>query len=66
MILTDFEKSRRDEILTSKGYDAMSDLEETCDGAKSYHYEVHPSNIGDDVYLCFKGLKYYISDPDSF
>jgi hypothetical protein len=64
--LTDYEKARRDEILVAQNYDALSDLEETCDGSKSYHYEIHPSNIGDSIFLVFKGEKYFLSDPDSF
>lgn len=64
--LTEYEEKKRDEILRERNYDAMADLEETCEGSKSYYYQVHPSNIGDDVYLVYKGEKFYLSDPDSF
>lgn len=66
MILTPFEETKRDEILKNLGHDALDDLEETCEGSASYHYEVHPSGIGDSIFLCYMGERHYISDPDSF
>lgn len=64
--LTPFEKARRDEVLKAEGHDYLADLEETCEGSASYHYEVHTSNIGDSLYLVYKGKKTFLSDPESF
>lgn len=66
LTLTEYEVAQRDELLKRLGHDAMADLEETCEGSASYHYEVHPSGIGDSVYLVFRGERHYISDPASF
>lgn len=66
MILTPYEEAKKNEILSSERYDYLSDLEETWEGSRSYHYKVVPSNIGDEVFLVFKGQEFYISDPDSF
>lgn len=66
LILTQYEVDKRDEILAAGGYDLMTDIEETCEGSRSYHYIVRPSGIGDSVYLVFNGEETFISDPDSF
>lgn len=62
--LTPRMKAMRDEILAKTDFDRMSDLEETCEGSASYHYVVHPSGIGDDIYLVYSGVKYSLFDPE--
>lgn len=63
--LSDLEIFNRDSFLKTMGYDGQIDLEEDCCGAKSYHYEVHPSNLCDTVYVVYKGMKHLISDLDN-
>lgn len=60
--LSGLEIAARDYFLEKMGYDGLADLEEDCCGATSYHYEVHPSGIGDSVYVVFKGTRHLISD----
>lgn len=64
--LTRYEKDKLKQVLSDNKYDPLLDLEETCDGSKSYHFEVYPSNIGDTVYVVFYGEKTLLSDIDSF
>lgn len=67
--LNDIEKTTVEGLLRKWGYDdkaRLNDLEEDCSGAKSYYFEVYPSNIGDSVYLIYKDKKEFISDIDSF
>lgn len=65
MRLTEYETRVRDEALKTANYDLLADLEETCEGSRSFHYEVHPSGIGDTIYLVFKGEKTLLNDPEA-
>jgi len=60
--LNEKEKEKRDAIRKEQGYNGTADLEESCEGSKSYHYVVHPCNIGDTITLVYKGVEYDITD----
>lgn len=37
-------------------------LEEDCCGTKDYHFEIHPSGIGDSIYLVCNGERIWLDD----
>lgn len=68
LVLSKSEMITRDDWLKANGYgvkQAVADLEEDCCGSRSFHYEIHPSNLCDSVYVCYKGKRHLITDLDN-
>ena len=63
LVLDEFEKDTVQRLLKEWGY---HDDEPDCCGTALYHFEVIPSGIGDNVYLCYKEHKQIISNLDNF
>lgn len=64
-ILNEKEKTLRDKWLKIWEYNYEIDLEETAEGSRSYYYEIHPSNIGDTIFICYKNYRANITDYES-
>lgn len=66
--LNEVEKANVARLLKEWGYGSeqlLADFEEDCCGTRSYHFEVIPSGIGDNVYLVYKDHRECISDWES-
>lgn len=63
--LNEVEKANVARFLKQWGYgikQRMIELEEDCCGSASYHFEVHPTGIGDGIYLVYGSHREFISD----
>ncbi len=50
-----------DEWASNNQQTLLDDLEEDCAPAKRYHYEIQPTSISDDFYICFGGERHYVA-----
>lgn len=69
MILNEIEIKNRERYLKEWDYGAKelwNDIEETCDGSRSYYYQIHPSGIGDQIILKYKNHSADITDYNCF
>lgn len=59
--LNDKQKAIKKKFLSSRSKPHVF-IEEDCCGTADYHYEIHPSGIGDTVYLVCNGERTWLDD----